>query len=221
MENCKVQNLDLSYIYRSPLVKARLTGFYITFQDLTDLGFYFTENISGLGIGQNAFVQEVLTGIDTRSMGVEMGIEAQLLPTFKLKAAASFSQFTYTNNPNLYLTSDDFDGALIFGDGSAKLKNYHVSGGPERVYQMGFEYRDPYFWWVGITGNYFSNAYIDINNLARTSNFISDFDGQIFNDYDEEMGSASTSYGRASKPASCSSTESPPTASRRGQCTAR
>lgn len=188
LEEEKVQNSDLSYIYRSPIVKARLTGFYITFQDLTDLGFYFTENISSLGIGQNAFVQEVLTGIDTRSMGLEMGIEAQLLPTFKLKAAASFSQFTFTNNPHLYLTSDDFDGALIFGDGSAKLKNYHVSGGPERAYQIGFEYRDPYFWWVGISGNYFSNAYIDINNLARTSNFISDFDGHIFNDYDEELG---------------------------------
>jgi hypothetical protein len=121
-------------------------------------------------------------------MGLEMGIEAQVLPTFKLKAAASFGQYTFTNDPNLYLTSDDFDEVLSFGDGSAKLNDYHVAGGPERAYQIGFEYRDPYFWWLGITGNYFSNAYIDINNLARTSNFISDFDGQIFNDYDEELG---------------------------------
>jgi hypothetical protein len=187
LEEEKVQSLDLSYIYRSPIVKARLTGFYITLQDQTDLGFYFTEDISGLGIGQNAFVQEVLTGIDTRSMGVEMGIEAQVLPTFKLKAAASFGQYTYTNNPKLYLTSDDFEGALSFGDGSAKLKDYHVAGGPERAYQIGLEYRDPQYWWLGITGNYFSNAYSDINNLARTSNFTSDFDGQTFNDYDPEL----------------------------------
>jgi len=183
-----VQSSDLSYIYRSPIVKARLTGFYITLQDQTDLGFYFTENISGLGIEQDAFVQEVLTGIDTRSMGVEMGIEAQVLPTFKLKAAVSFGQYTFNNNPKLYLTSDDFDGELSFGDGSANLKDYHVAGGPERAYQIGFEYRDPYFWWLGITGNYFSNAYSDINNLARTSNFTSDFDGQTFNDYDDELG---------------------------------
>ncbi|MGB0949841.1 MAG: hypothetical protein ACPGU0_07025, partial [Marinirhabdus sp.] len=64
------------------------------------------------------------------------------------------------------------------------LKDYHVAGGPERAAQLGFEYRDPAFWWVGFTGNYFSDAYIDVNNLARSQNFTSDFDGQPFNDYD-------------------------------------
>ncbi|NND62012.1 MAG: TonB-dependent receptor [Flavobacteriaceae bacterium] len=187
LEEEKIQNVDLSYIYRSPIVKARLTGFYNTIQDQSDIGFYFTENISGLGLEEDAFVQEVMTGIDTRRMGVELGIEAQVTPTVKLKGAASVGQYTFTNNPNLYLASDDFDGVLTFGDGTAKLENYHVAGGPERAYQVGFEYRDPNFWWVGVTGNYFSNAYIDVNNLARTANFSSDFDGQTFNDYDEEV----------------------------------
>ncbi|MEL6810471.1 MAG: TonB-dependent receptor [Bacteroidota bacterium] len=187
LEEEKVQNVDISYIYRSPIVKARLTGYYNTIQDQTDLGFYFTENLSGLGIEEDAFVQEVMTGIDTRRMGAELGIEAQVTPTVKLKAAGAFGQYTFTNNPNLYLTSDDFEGALTFGDGTAKLKDYHVAGGPERAYQIGFEYRDPDFWWFGVTGNYFSNAYIDVNNLARTSNFTSDFDGQTFNDYDEDL----------------------------------
>ncbi len=183
----KIQNLDLSYIYRSPIVKARLTGFYNTIQDQTDIGFYFTEDISGLGIEESAFVQEVMTGIDTRRVGAELGIEAQVTPTIKLKGAASVGQYTFTNNPNLYLSSDDFQGNLSFGDGTAKLKDYHVAGGPERAYQIGMEYRDPNFWWVGVTGNYFSNAYIDVNNLARTANFSSDFDGQTFNDYDANV----------------------------------
>ncbi len=187
LEEEKIQNVDLSYIYRSPIVKARLTGYYNTIQDQADIGFYFTENISGLGIEEDAFIQEVMTGIDTRRMGVELGIEAQVTPTVKLKGAASVGQYTFTNNPNLYLTSDDFEGVLTFGDGTAKLENYHVAGGPERAYQVGFEYRDPDFWWVGVTGNYFSNAYIDVNNLSRTANFTSDFDGQPFNDYDEEV----------------------------------
>lgn len=187
LEEEKIQNLDLSYIYRSPIVKARITGFYNTIQDQTEIGFYFTENISGLGIEQDAFIQEVTTGIDTRRIGAELGLEAQVTPTVKLKAAASVGQYTFTNNPNLYLTSDDFDGVLSFGDGTTKLENYHVAGGPERAYQVGFEYRDPNFWWVGVTGNYFSNAYIDVNNLARSENFTSDFDGQTFNDYDADV----------------------------------
>ncbi len=183
----KVTSADLSYRYRSPIVKARLTGYYNQFQDQSELGFYFTQDISGLGVEGDAFVQEIMTGIATRSVGIELGLEAQMTPTFKLKAAGSFGQNTYTNDPNVYLTSDDFESPLTFGDGTAKLKNYHIAGGPERAYQLGFEYRDPYFWWLGVTANYFSHAFIDVNNLARTANFSSDFDGQPFNDYDEEL----------------------------------
>lgn len=186
LESEKIQSVDFSYIYRSPIVKARLTGYYNTIQDQTDIGFYFTENLSGLGAEQDAFIQEITTGINTRSMGAELGIEAQLTPTFKVKAAGSFGENIFTNNPNLYITSDDFQGNLTFGDGTAKLENLHVAAGPERAYQLGFEYRDPDFWWIGVTGNYFSHAFVDVNGLKRTSNFTTDFDGLTFNDYNEE-----------------------------------
>ncbi len=187
LEDEKITSADLSYIFRSPIVKARLTGFYANIKDATDIGFYFTENLTGLGFEEGAFVQEVVTGIEKRHMGAELGIEAQVTPTIKLKAAASVGQYIYNNNPNLYLTSDDFEGPLTFGDGTTNLKNYHIAGGPERAYQLGFEYRDPNFWWVGATTNYFSNAYIDVNNLARSANFSTDFDGQPYSNYDPEV----------------------------------
>ncbi|NNC44537.1 MAG: TonB-dependent receptor, partial [Winogradskyella sp.] len=156
-----ITTIDASYIFRSPIVKARITGFYSTFEDGTDIGFFFTEGNSG------AFIQEVLTGIDRRHVGGELGIEAQVTPTIKLKGAASVGQYIFTNNPNLYLSSDDFENDLTFGDGTAYLENYHVAGGPERAFQIGFEYRDPDFWNVGVTANHFSNAYVDVNNLKR------------------------------------------------------
>ena len=84
----------------------------------------------------------------------------------------------------MYLTSVNFPGELRFGDGTTNLKDVHVAGGPERAYQIGFEYRDPDFWNIGVTSNFFSNAYIDVSNLARSANFTSDFDGNTFNDYD-------------------------------------
>jgi hypothetical protein len=187
LESEKIQNIDIGYIYRSPIVKARLTGFYSNFSNGTDLGFYFTENLAGLGLEQDAFIQEIMTNVEKQHIGIEFGIEAQLTPTIKLKGAASIGQYTFNNNPNLYITSDDLDGPITFGDGTTKLKDYHVAGGPERAYQVGFEYRDPKFWWVGLTTNYFSNAYVDVNNLARSANFSTDFDGQPFNDYDPEV----------------------------------
>ena len=191
-----IQSLDVNYIYRSPIIKARLTGFYTGFEDQTDIGFFFTQNAIA-GDDGNAFVQEIVTGIDKRNVGVELGFEAQVLPTVKLKAAASVGQNIYTNNPNLYLAGDDFDDLSTAGvregnDISSQgirdvaLENYHVSGGPERAYQLGFEYRDPEFWWVGVTANYFSNAYIDVSNLRRTSDFYTDLDGAPFVEYNEE-----------------------------------
>lgn len=185
----KIQNVDLSYIFRSPIVKARLTGYYVGFEDQTDIGFFFTQNAIGAE-NNNAFVQEIVTGIDKRNVGLEMGLEAQVTPTIKLKAAAAYGQNVYTNNPNLYLAGDDFDdGNDIAARGirEVALKNYHVAGGPEQAYQVGFEYRDPDFWWVGMTTNYFSNAYVDVSNLRRTQDFTQDVDGQTFNDYDPEV----------------------------------
>lgn len=181
----QIQSVDVSYIFRSPIVKARFTGFYTGFQNGTDIGFFFTQNT--IAVTDASFVQEVLTNIERRNIGVELGFEAQVLPTLKLKAAASVGQYTYANNPTIYYTSDDFEGPQTFGDGRVRIKNLHVAGGPERAYQIGFEYRDPEFWNFSLTTNYFSNAYLDFSNLARTANFNQDADGQPFNNYNPEV----------------------------------
>lgn len=187
IEEEKVKAVDASYIYRSPIIKARLTGYYTHFSNGTDISFFYSQSIQDPSVEDgNAFVQEVLTNIERRNIGGELGIEAQVTPTVKLKAAAAVGQSTYQNNPNLYYTSDDIEGRLSFGNGTTKLKDYHVSGGPERAYQLGFEYRDPDYWWFGATTNYFSNAYVDVSALRRSSAFTTDLDGLPFNDYDPE-----------------------------------
>jgi len=164
-----ITSVDASYIFRSSIVKARLTGFYSNFQDGTETGFFFSE-----GAGSN-LVQEAITGIETQRIGAELGIEAQVTPTIKLKGAASFGQYTYNNNPNLTLYSQEFGtGTAVFGDGTTNLKNLHVAGGPERAFQLGFEYRDPDYWNIGVTANHFSNAYVDASALKRSAAFITD-----------------------------------------------
>lgn len=204
LESQKIQSADLSYIFRDPIIKARLTGYYSEIKDATDIGFYFTQGLSGMGQDNDAaFVQEITTGINKRNIGAEFGIEAQVTPTIKLKAAGSYGQSVYTNNPNLYLTSQDFNEGLLhggqlayaqshegtpvrFGDGKTKLKDYHVSGGPERAFQVGFEYRDPSYWFVGATSNFFSHAYVDVSKIRRTTNFTTAADGLPLGDYNEK-----------------------------------
>src|SRR5690625_8038214 len=45
----KIQNVDLSYIFRSPRVKGRLTGFYTKIEDASEISFFYADGISGLG----------------------------------------------------------------------------------------------------------------------------------------------------------------------------
>lgn len=187
----KTINLDGSYIYRSSVLRLKLTGYYTLMQDASNISFFYADGISVQGADQvqtNGFIQEVLTDIDTKSLGAEFGIEAKVTPTLKLKAAAAYGQHTYDNNPQLYIASNFRDKSVeTFSYGASYLKDYKVSGGPQQAYQMGFEYRDPEFWWFGTTVNYFSNAYINVSPLARTKNFYLDSDGMPFNNYDPEI----------------------------------
>ncbi len=187
----KTLTTDASYVFRSPIIKAKLTGYYTKIQDANEISFFFADGIGG---DSDAFIQEILQGIDKQHIGAELGIEAQVTPTIKLKGVASIGQFTYANNPNLFLTTEAdkesikagfVDGARDFGE--SNLKAYKIAAGPHRAYSVGFEYRDPDFWWFGATANFFTHTYTDVSPLTRSSNFTTDFDGNVFNDYDEAL----------------------------------
>ncbi|MGJ8745241.1 carboxypeptidase-like regulatory domain-containing protein [Polaribacter sp.] len=191
LESEKMLSTDISYLFRGPIITSRITGYYTKIQDATEISFYFADGVGG---DNNAFVQEILTGIEKEHVGVELGLEAQITPTIKLKGAASIGQFTYANNPNLYLTSEDDAASVAAGFvngikdfGQTNLKNYKLSAGPQNAYSVGFEYRDPGFWWVGATSNFFSNTYVDVAPLTRSSNFFTDDDGLPFTDFDSEL----------------------------------
>lgn len=186
----KLTSVDASYIFRSALVKAKLTAYYATVKDANKISFYYADGLSSFEISENqtsAFVQEITQGIAKNHLGVEVGIEAQATSSIKLKGVASVAQSTYANNPNLYLTSSSFTNPNGIDFGSTQLKNYKLAGGPQTAYSVGFEYRDPDYWWFGATTNFFDHAYVDVNPLTRTRNFYTDADGLPFNDYDPEL----------------------------------
>ena len=189
LQSEKVFSTDLSYIVRSPIITSRLTAYYTNVQDATEISFYFADGVGG---DNTAFVQEVLSGIERNHIGLELGIEAQVTSTIKLKGAASIGQFTYGNNPDLYLTSDvadngGFDSNFRSKNYTSLLENYKLASGPQNAYSVGFEYRDPNYWWIGATTNFFTNTYVDVAPLTRSSNFYEDADGLPFSDYDPEL----------------------------------
>ena len=171
-----MQSADVSYIIRTPKLKAKITGFYSKIQNATDIGFFYSEGVgildeagALLGGSGNAFVAEIVTGIDKLNFGGEFGLEYQATSTIKLTATAGAGQYTFNNNPNVKLNVDNAQKIIDFGEST--MKDYKQAGSPQKAYSVGIEYRDPKFWWIGLNANYLDETYIDISPLLRTANF--------------------------------------------------
>ena len=182
--NEKIRSADLSYRLRSPFLNIRTTLYAAEITNATEVSFYFAEGISGLERENNsAFVQEILTDLDKRYYGLEFGIEVPATSSLKFKAVAAIGENRYAENANLQLYASTAINAIYSGE--TYLKNYHLPGGPQQAYQLGFEYSDTDYWWFGATVNHFRNAFVDINPLTRTLNFQQDYDGLPLVEYDE------------------------------------
>ncbi len=182
----KILTTDMSYIGRGTFLNAKITGYYTALKDATKIAFFYADGISENGTENSAFVQEVLTKVNTKHLGVEFGLEFKITPSLQLNLAGNLGQYIYNNNPDLTLTSDSFSNAFTFKK-ITYLKDYKLANGPQKAYSVGLEYRDPDYWWMGLNANFFGDTYINIAPLNRTENFRLDTDGLTFNDYDATL----------------------------------
>ncbi len=185
LSTVKITSGDISYIFRSPGVKARLTGYYTTFRDLSKIGFYYVEGLNVVNpnatIDEDAdFLTTALTGLDFKNYGGEFGIEVQATPTVAFTGAASIGEYLYDSNPEMFITLADNSNVsyIVQSQGLSYLKNYKQSGTPQRGYSVGMTYRDPKYWWIGANANLLTHNYISLSEFRRTNNFFTDeFDG--------------------------------------------
>lgn len=164
--NENIQGVDASYIIRAPKFKARFTGYFSETQNSTDINFYYTDG------GGGNFVSEVVTGLNKKNRGAEVGLEYQITSTIKMTGVAAYGDFTYTSNPDVKVFDDAGEIAgsnSIYGE--SNISGYKQSGSPQQAYSIGIEYRNPKFWWIGVNANYLADNYIDISTLRRTSKF--------------------------------------------------
>jgi hypothetical protein len=180
VEDIKAENItsgDVSYIIRAPKFKSRLTAFYSNIKNATETSFFYGEGIfeDNNDDGGDAFVAETVRGIEKQNIGVELGMEYQLTSTIKLSLSGNYGEYTYKNNPNVFLNNDNLASETntnpITDFGQSYLKGYRLSGGPQSAASFGIEYRDPKFWWVGANANYLADNYLDVSSLLRTDNF--------------------------------------------------
>lgn len=172
-----INSNELSYILRGQILKVRLTGYLTNIKNSVEVSRYYAE---GLQIGtsqtpQDAFVAEIMSGADKRYKGLELGLDLKISPTINMIAVGSWGEYTYTNNPNVYLSIDSESYAQGYENlGEANIKGYKIAGTPQKALSLGFKYNSPKYWWFGVSGNYLMDQYLDFSVLNRTSNFYTD-----------------------------------------------
>lgn len=175
---------DLSYVINTPFLKMRLTGYLVDSQNETNVQRFFADGIQleatdDLGNAtpvQSAFVTQVMSNVEKRNMGAELGLSYKILPTLELQGLASYGQYTYTNDPTTYFASDaagTFAGGKSYLEvGKAYLNNYKQGGTPQQGYSLGLRYNSPKYWWLGANWNYLDDNYLDPSALLRTESFV-------------------------------------------------
>ncbi len=187
----KIISADASYLINTPRLQSRLTGYFTDFKDGTTVNSFFAE----IGSGAD-FFQEVITNIDKRHLGMELGLEYEIIPNLSGSAVVAFGQHIYTNNPNVGvnfdiadLSEDVINNTGFIDLGETYLKNYKLANGPQQAYSIGLFYKNPKNWWINASGNYFSNGYLNISAITRTSGFFNNPNdyGQPFQDIDFDL----------------------------------
>lgn len=173
LENEKVAFVDANYHVRLPRLTGRFSGFYGRFQNTTDVNFFFVDS----GVGSD-FVQEVLTGLDRLNKGFELGLEYTISPEVKINLTANIASYSFASNPNVTINFDtagaeedliNTEGNINLG--TANIKGLRVAQGPQSAMAVGFEYRNPKYWWLGATANYLAHNYTNISTITRTQSF--------------------------------------------------
>ncbi len=160
----KYVGFDAGYQIRSPFIKARISIYRNEAKDHVRSLLFYNDF-------KNTFGNYIIGNLDYIYEGVEGGFELKVSPTMSLSGGFSFSD-NRINDRAISSVIDDRSLDIIDADQTLYVKGYKVSGIPNTVANLGITYRSPKYWWIGVSGNYFDDTYIDISPVRRTSEAI-------------------------------------------------
>ncbi|MCB0804366.1 MAG: TonB-dependent receptor [Bacteroidales bacterium] len=166
LTNEKISSGDISYIYRSPYIKGRLTGFYTRFEDQVYLRQLYHETL-------RSFVNYQMTGVDKVHYGTELGIEAKVSQEFTLTGVLGAGNYIYDSRPTTTVSVDNY--ARVLDSRTIYLKNYKVGGFPQTAMSGGIKYFSSSYIYAGVNFNYYDNIYLDLNPDRRSAEAVQNY----------------------------------------------
>ena len=160
---------DLTYEFNYPIVRGRVTGFFTQSKNGTELNGYYDDEA-------RTFVNQALTGIDKRYLGVEFAAAVKLGTYFTLTGVASVGDYRYTSNAlavqsaenGMPMTQDQSTKALVFETtDKVLLKGLKVSTGPQVNASLKLSFFHPKMWFADVTVSYHDWNYLSVAPSRR------------------------------------------------------
>ena len=179
----KIAGGDLTYAFNYPLVRGRVTGFFTQFWNGTELNGYYDDEA-------RTFVNQSLTGINRRHIGVEAAAAVKLGLYFTLTGVVSIGDYRYTKNAmaitsaeNGMALAENIDGPVYELRDSVLIKGLHVATGPQLNSSLKLSFFHPKMWFADITVSYFDWNYLDYAPARRMKGLFTGqrADGSIVN----------------------------------------
>lgn len=173
LKTIKTLAADINYAYRNSGYDFRITGFYTSIKDQTDVMSFYDDS-------QNSFTNFAMSGIDERHIGVELGFKVPTpVPNLSVQGVLSYGQYIYTSNPTMYQTYDNSAeyvagtyGVVIpywksHPTADGKTVQHYVPSTPQLATSLGLAWNKNY-WFIDADVDFFGNSYLDMNPLYRT-----------------------------------------------------
>ncbi len=165
----KVVSADLTYEFNYPIVRGRVTGFFTQSWNGTELNGYYDDEA-------RTFVNQAMTGIDKRHMGIEAAIAVKLGTYFTLTGAASVGDYRYTSDAlavtsaenGMPMTQDVVTKDLIFEtQDRVLLKGLKLATGPQANASLKLSFFHPKMWFADVTVSYHDWNYLSVAPSRR------------------------------------------------------
>lgn len=165
----KVVSTDLTYEFNYPIVRGRVTGFFTQSWDGTELNGYYDDEA-------RTFVNQAMTGIDKRYLGVEAALAFKLGNYFTLTGVASVGDYRYTSDAmsvtsaenGMPMTKDFSDQSLVFETtDKVLLKGLRLSTGPQVNASLKLSFFHSKMWFADLTLNYHDWNYLSVAPSRR------------------------------------------------------
>lgn len=196
----KTFSTDINYQYSANGYNARVTAYYTTIHDQTDVMSFYDDS-------QQSLTNFAMTGINQRHMGIEAGVKVPTpISGLTLAGVLSLGEYIYTSNPHMVQTVDNSSKVIRESDVAYWMKDpvykmitnesgnlvsdedangnpiilgynkHYVPSTPQLATELAINYNINY-WFLELNGQYFAHSHLDMNPLYRTAFAVEGPDG--------------------------------------------